>query len=184
MHRSKENVASILMVEALLILLEKKEYDIITVKEICEKAGVNRTTFYLHYNTKDDLLVDTMKTINKRFFSKFHQIDENFNDSNDIAIDNYLISYLNVIKELKNIYKILQHKTHIFKKTNVNKEIYESLFDKLLTKYDINNDEKKYAYAYFNYGVLAIIDKWIENDCLEELYKIANIIKKLINVQK
>ena len=45
---SKYYNTALLMDEALLILLEKKEYDFITVKEICEKAGVNRSTFYLH----------------------------------------------------------------------------------------------------------------------------------------
>ena len=44
-----------LMNESLLILLEKKDIDYITVKEICEKAGVNRSTFYLHYDNIDDL---------------------------------------------------------------------------------------------------------------------------------
>lgn len=38
-----------LMDEALLLLLEQKDFDRITVKELCQKAGVNRTTFYLHY---------------------------------------------------------------------------------------------------------------------------------------
>lgn len=36
------------MDEALLLLLERKEFDSITVREICLKAGVNRSTFYLH----------------------------------------------------------------------------------------------------------------------------------------
>ena len=39
------------MDEALIELLEKKDFEYITVKEICEKAGVNRSTFYLHYET-------------------------------------------------------------------------------------------------------------------------------------
>ena len=37
------------MDEAFLELLEEKDFAYITVKEICEKAGVNRSTFYLHY---------------------------------------------------------------------------------------------------------------------------------------
>lgn len=37
------------MDEAFLELIEKKDFAYITVKEICEKAGVNRSTFYLHY---------------------------------------------------------------------------------------------------------------------------------------
>ena len=51
MYQSSNPTSSSLMVEALLLLLEKKEYDVITVKEICKKAGVNRSTFYLHYNS-------------------------------------------------------------------------------------------------------------------------------------
>ena len=50
-----------LMDEALIRLLEKKNYEFITVKEICTKAGVNRSTFYLHYETMDDLLMETLQ---------------------------------------------------------------------------------------------------------------------------
>ena len=44
------------MNEALISLLEKKDLEFITVKEICETAGVNRSTFYLHYETISDLM--------------------------------------------------------------------------------------------------------------------------------
>lgn len=44
------------MDEAFLTLLAKKDFEYITVKEICEVAGVNRSTFYLHYETMSDLL--------------------------------------------------------------------------------------------------------------------------------
>ena len=44
------------MDEALITLLEKKELAYITVSEICKEAGVNRSTFYLHYETIQDLL--------------------------------------------------------------------------------------------------------------------------------
>ena len=33
--------------EALIELLEEKDLEYITVKEICQRAGVNRSTFYL-----------------------------------------------------------------------------------------------------------------------------------------
>ena len=50
-----------LMNQALIELLNKKEYEFITVKEICEKAGVNRSTFYLHYDTIDELLTESIE---------------------------------------------------------------------------------------------------------------------------
>ena len=65
---SKYYNTALLMDQALLLLLEKKEYDFISVKEVCEKAGVNRSTFYLHYETMDDLLKESIELINKRFY--------------------------------------------------------------------------------------------------------------------
>ncbi|MCR5232583.1 MAG: TetR/AcrR family transcriptional regulator, partial [Lachnospiraceae bacterium] len=40
---------------ALLELLETKELKEITVKEICDKAGISRNAFYQHYGYKEDL---------------------------------------------------------------------------------------------------------------------------------
>jgi len=42
--------------DAFMILLKEKSYAKISIKEITEKAIVNRNTFYLHYLDKDDLL--------------------------------------------------------------------------------------------------------------------------------
>lgn len=47
------------MDEALIHLLEAKGMEYITVKDICTQAGVNRSTFYLHYETIWDLLRET-----------------------------------------------------------------------------------------------------------------------------
>ena len=55
------------MDEAFLELIEKKDFAYITVKEICEKAGVNRSTFYLHYETVGDLLEESVRHIIDRF---------------------------------------------------------------------------------------------------------------------
>lgn len=51
------------MDEALITLLEKKDFAYITIKEICEVAGVNRSTFYLHYENTSDLLEETTRYI-------------------------------------------------------------------------------------------------------------------------
>jgi AcrR family transcriptional regulator len=41
--------------KALISLILTKGYDAITVEEICQAANVGRSTFYLHYVSKDDL---------------------------------------------------------------------------------------------------------------------------------
>ncbi len=46
--------------EALISLILEKKYERITVQEILDRADVGRSTFYLHYRDKDDLLVSGM----------------------------------------------------------------------------------------------------------------------------
>ena len=54
-RESKYFFTASLMDDALLLLLEKKDFEFITIKELCQKAGVNRSTFYLHYENMNDL---------------------------------------------------------------------------------------------------------------------------------
>ena len=71
-NESKYYNTALLMDKALLLILEKKEYEFISIKEVCEKAGVNRSTFYLHYETMDDLLNEAIEMVNDNFFSVFN----------------------------------------------------------------------------------------------------------------
>ena len=47
-----------LLQEGLLRLLEVKTLDKISVTELCRESGINRATFYNHYNSPQDLLDD------------------------------------------------------------------------------------------------------------------------------
>ena len=60
---SKYFNTAVRMDEALIELLETQEFSYISVKSICEKAGVNRSTFYLHYENTSDLLAETLQYI-------------------------------------------------------------------------------------------------------------------------
>ena len=45
-----------LLRDALTSLIHEKDYDSIVVKEILDRANVGRSTFYMHFNDKDELL--------------------------------------------------------------------------------------------------------------------------------
>lgn len=48
--------AKIRIVNAVLELVENQDFDKITVKDICEAAGISKTTFYQHFSSKYDIL--------------------------------------------------------------------------------------------------------------------------------
>lgn len=112
-HESKYFNTAILMDEALINLLNKKNIEYISIKEICDAAGVNRSTFYLHYESINDLVNETMDYINKKFINCFNESSQDIiykiNNSNlqDLNLVNheYLYPYLNFIKNNKKIYE-------------------------------------------------------------------------------
>ena len=50
------------------------DYEQITIKELTERAGVNRKTFYLHYDSLDDLLGEMQNEMSKRFLARIKDL--------------------------------------------------------------------------------------------------------------
>ena len=46
---------------ALIALIEEKPIDEVTVREVLDRAGVGRSTFYVHYSDKDDLFLSVLE---------------------------------------------------------------------------------------------------------------------------
>src|SRR4051812_1284310 len=42
--------------QALIELVQERDFDAITVRDILERAGVGRSAFYAHYRNKEDVL--------------------------------------------------------------------------------------------------------------------------------
>lgn len=56
-----------LLQKALIELISERGYDAITIQDIVDRANVGRTTFYLHYNSKDELFVSCHEAIVSKF---------------------------------------------------------------------------------------------------------------------
>ena len=89
--------------DALISLLKEKTFENIKVSDICEKALINRSTFYSHYNDKYELLLDSINTIKSNLL---HDLEEN---EHNIDTREYYIELikllLNHIEEMREIYK-------------------------------------------------------------------------------
>lgn len=178
-QQSKYFLTASYMDEALLYFLDKKDFEFITIKEICKKAGVNRSTFYLHYENLNDLLEETINYVGNKFKAKFDDIENNDDFTKAILTNSkYLKPYLTFIKENLKIYKLMHEKPHLFKIDYITKHLYENIFDIALSNHLVLEKEKKYIFAFYTDGVLWIIKKWIESNCDDDIDLVINIIEK------
>jgi len=79
--------------DALIELMSNKTFEDIRVSEICEVAGVNRSTFYMHYDDKYDLLDNLVKSMKNDFVSELN-IDNTY-----VSIQEYYNKTLDIIGE-------------------------------------------------------------------------------------
>ena len=182
------NTAS-LMDEALILLLEKKEYSFITVKEICEKAGVNRSTFYLHYETMNDLLSETIEYVGNKINKKFSNKVINKQVIKDSGLEDlllitpeYLLPYLEFLKENKVIYKIAYSQPNVFKEQYIVNHLHKNIFEPILNRFLVPKNEQKYMMSFYLSGMGALMIEWIKNDCKEDIQTIINILLKCFNL--
>ena len=171
------NTAS-LMDEALLLLLEQKEFDQITVKELCQKAGVNRTTFYLHYETMNDLLEETVDMITERFKESLSAIPPGDPSTEILTSEKYLRPYLGFIKENMRAYRVIHLKDQLFQSQKTFESFYQSIFSPALTHFGVSESEKKYVFAFYTQGTVAIIGKWLEDNCRDDIDRIVDLISR------
>jgi AcrR family transcriptional regulator len=93
-----------LLRDALHTLIVEKGYTDISIQDITDRANVARTTFYLHFADKDDLLFNTMKDIYEELFNTVTL------NANSIMIDEGNISDgsdLIHVRQFKDFYKVM-----------------------------------------------------------------------------
>ena len=143
-QESKYFITASRMDEALLCLLERKDFEFITVKEICQKAGVNRSTFYLHYENTNELLEETINMLNERFVSSFPK-ELVVNAKNRILTSpDFLKSYLNFVKENKRAYKLIHQKPELFSADKAFRKMYKDIFGPALDTFNVDEKEIRF----------------------------------------
>ena len=181
------NTAS-LFDKTLINLLENKDLEYITIKEICSKAGVNRSTFYLHYENINDVVEETMNYINTEFIRCFNEDSKEFiNKIQNSKLDEliliekrYLTPYLNFIKENKKVFKASFNNPIGMHATKKYDHLKYYILNPILDRFSIDEKDKKYLLAFYINGIMAIIKEWLDTNCQDSIDDIQNIIIKCV----
>ncbi len=166
---------------ALVKLLEQKEFKEISIREICEEAGVNRSTFYAHYDNLYDLLKETQERAVSDFFASFSgKVKTDFSKMTAEELifisPQYLVPYLTFIKKNRRLYEVYNN-SGAFQIGEMDKQLIENIFVPIYAKNGVTDKRVvEYMSHYFISGVTAITMEWVKRGCEDDILFICEVI--------
>lgn len=184
-NESKYFNTAIKMDKALIYLLGKKEFEYISIKEICSVARVNRSTFYLHYENTRDLLEESVKYITNGFLEYF---DIDYNVIKDrysscelkelcFLTPEYLVPYLKYIKENQAVFKTALKIFDASRAQRTYGHLFKYVFEPVLERFNVIPNEREYVMKFYLSGIMAIVTEWLNKNCVDEIDYICDVIK-------
>lgn len=176
------------MDDAFLGLLEKKDFAYITVKEICAAAGVNRSTFYLHYQNLGELLNESVERMNRQFMAYMDKDSEaivsRLKDCSEeelyLVTPEYLVPYLNYVKEHQRLFATAVARAGTLNLDASYQRMFEHVFVPILDRYGVPQADRRYLMAFFMSGLMAIIAEWLKGGCAEPVEQVVAVIGRCI----
>lgn len=155
---------------ALIILLESKKFQDITITDIANKAGVSRMTYYRNYNTKEEILLKFLDTLFQEYITTLGHYE---------MID---------VKQFAQLYFACFRKNKRFIEYLVRDDLsylllgrYEKYLSQIFLKVsEMIGTPSKYEIAYIAGGLYKILIQWIHDGVVESDEEMAEIFNELI----
>ena len=167
--------------EALIQLLSEERFDTISISKLCKRAGINRGTFYLHYQDKYQM-IDSLKS---DIISQLSSYDL-FEEEGDYS-KRFMIAKFHILRANERLINALI-KSHYIDFREAIREYITSIIlsdnQKAATQHFLEENfhiPQKYALEIFLSSVEGIISLWIAGGAQEEPEEITDMILTTYN---
>lgn len=165
-----------LLKEALFRILEKKPLDKISVTELCREAGINRATFYRHYNLPRDVMVDTGVELFKRMQESLRTT------KSMLDFEQYIEEMCAYLYEHRNIVRTMIRFSDV-EIERCFKEIYQHALNERggipeLKSFD--RDSTQLIAAYLGGGGYFMLRQWLTEDIDKTPKEVASLLFQLV----
>ncbi len=150
--------------EALIDLILEKPLASITVKDICARADINRSTFYLHFKdvtdilrTTEDEIIEHMRTHTPTPEQRFHNPEE---------VQEFFTSFLEHIRQTPRIMKVIQVLCSEQGDPYFVRKLQSLTYEAFLNGWDMHmmpqmsENQKLLVYSYLISGMVAMLSTW------------------------
>jgi len=147
---------------SLIYLMDTKEFKEITITDIVISAGLNRGTFYKHYQYKEDILDEIIDDVTTDLIASYR---EPYKDKDTIEINqlnSHAVKVFDHVLQYSNFYTLMVHSNALtgfqYKICN----ILRSLLLQDITGYKLNeNINIELIASYHSYAIFGMIIDWI-----------------------
>lgn len=164
-------MTKLLLNESLIELMHTKSIHEITVKELCEKADINRSTFYKHYGTVYDLYAEILQAVNDgigEIIFRAKTADELYSYK---VLENILLYVL----DRKELFLLL-----LGEKSNIGiGEPLINVIDSFLDK-ETTNEFSRYCVQFLTAGMTSIVWMWLNGDGSPNAHEMALLIHTML----
>lgn len=150
------------LLEALLSLIFEKEYEKITITDICKKADVVRKTFYNNFASKDDIMRYLISLM-------FKELEKSIN-FNSFNLKNMLYPFFNFIMEHRKFLLLFYQRGLIrFTGECISTYVENEKFILIFAKKFVTPKAYKYLADYVSAVLVSVVETWIKNDFTESI---------------
>ena len=153
----------------------------------CEKAGVNRSTFYLHYETIGDLLAESVQYMQKQFFSHFSGMDDLAAKLSSCREEElflltpaYLRPYLSYVRQHRQLYRAAIGNPAVFSADKTYQQMFEHIFNPILDRLAVPPADRHYLMLFFLEGLAAIVGEWLKGDCADPMDHVIAVMQRCV----
>lgn len=159
-NNQRTRLSKLLFKNAIMDLLkEKGAVEKISVRELCQAAELNRSTFYAHYNEPKDLLLEVENELLQSTEDHLRRIGA----ENDIGAHKYILSFLKYIKDNDKPFRTLlvDSAEPGFRSRFMQQSVLQFVENLNIT---FTKESEQYIFSYILNGSTGIILQWIRSD--------------------
>lgn len=158
--------------QSLLDMLREMPVEQITVKALCEKAEINRATFYNHYETLTLLLEEIEYEMYKDFADLLNNAlydDENLADT--------ISTILQFLKDNHNMREVFLSKTVAGRGlTRLLEEFHEKGIEAIVLRSGISRRQAQWTLTYISSGTREVLRQWFADGMQDEELLVETLI--------
>lgn len=158
---------------ALMILMEKKDFNEISITDITKKAGVSRMAYYRNYDSKEDI-------INKYLDDLFQGYSKDILKYNEPDMFRDLCLYFAYFRKHEKLIVNLIHSNL----TNLILDRFDNYlyvcFKSFISNNTYQQEIEKYIIKYTSGGLFKVLIEWVKSDLKESDEKMAEIVCSIL----